>query len=103
MNHDLPPTHSAPARQTEPEITIRIRRRPLYEWLLWLVWLILLAILGEFTLGSFAEQEPQAGITAGALFVCLLVAGLIVWAMQRAESHSPYRPPAPPEDDDSRE
>jgi hypothetical protein len=103
MNQDLPPTHSTPAQEPEPEITIRIRRRPLYEWLFWLIWLILLAILSEFTLGSFAEQEPQAGITAGALFVCLLVAGLIVWAMQRAESHSPYRRPTHSKDDESRE
>ena len=91
MNPDLHPTPSATPHRTDSEITIRVRRRTLREWLAWLVWLILLGILGEFALTSFAEQEPQAGITAGALFMTLLIAGLIVWAIQRAENLSPYR------------
>lgn len=99
MNDDLHPTSSRPAPQAEAEITIRIRRRPLREWLAWWIWLVVLAILGEFALSSFAEQEVQAGITAGAIFVSLIVAGLIVWAIQRAEQHSPYRHLPDPDDD----
>jgi uncharacterized membrane protein YbjE (DUF340 family) len=84
-------------------ITIRLRRRPLYEWLAWLVWLIVLLIILEYAIASFAEHEQQAGITAGALFTFLLTAGLIVEAVQQVESRSPYRqhnmaePPEHPE------
>jgi hypothetical protein len=74
-DHDKPKFH-----------TVRIRRRPLYEWLLWLVWLIALALLLEFVLSSLAEYERQAATLAGALFVGLLLAGLIVWFVRRVEA-----------------
>ncbi len=67
-------------------LSVRIRRRPLYEWLLWLVWLIALALLLEFALSSIAEYEPQAATLSGALFVGLLIAGLIVWFVRRVEA-----------------
>lgn len=66
-------------------------RRPLYEWLAWGLWLITLGILLEFALTSFVEHETQAAVLASALMVGLLLAGLIVEAIQRIERASAYR------------
>lgn len=70
---------------------IRLRRRSTSERLALVIWLIGLAILLDYALDSFREQENQAGILAGALFVGLLGAGIIVQVMRGSDYHSPYR------------
>lgn len=65
---------------------IRIKREPLHVWLGRLVWLICLVVLLEYALQSRQEREPQAAITAGALCLFLLIAGVIVEIVRHVES-----------------
>lgn len=65
---------------------IRIKREPLYVWLTRLLWLIGLVLLLEYALQSHHEREPQAAITAGALWLVLLVAGVIVEVVRYVEA-----------------
>lgn len=69
----------------------RLRRRPFTSWILWFLWFLTLLILLEFTVTSFDEREPQAGIIAGALFFGILLAGFIVEIIKTVESRSQYR------------
>lgn len=72
------------------EHTFRIRRRSCSSWMAWFLWGIVLFILLEYALSSFSEHEPQAGLLAGALFLGLLMAGLILEFVKIVESRSPY-------------
>lgn len=78
----------------EPDNTryhiLRIRRRSLAAWMGWLIWLIALVILLEYAIASFREHEQQAGIIAGAIFVGLLIAGIIIEVVRSIEIRSPY-------------
>ncbi len=65
---------------------IRIKREPLHVWLARLLWLICLVLLLEYALQSHHEREPQAAITAGALCLVLLVAGIIVEVVRHVEA-----------------
>ena len=103
MNEPLPPAQHIPDHEHGSErLTIRISKRPLYQWLAWFVWLIVLGILAEFALTSFAEHETQAGILAAALLAGVLLAGLIVEGMHHIEQASirRYRSPDESETDD---
>lgn len=75
----------------EDEHVIRIRREPLYVWLARLVWLIGLIVLLEYALASRQEREPQAAITAGALFLVILLAGVITEIVRHIESQPESR------------
>ncbi|MBK8027225.1 MAG: hypothetical protein IPK19_39000 [Chloroflexi bacterium] len=86
------PQHDTSAA-TRTYRALRIRRRSTAEWLAWVLWIVLLAVLLEYSLGSFAEYEQQAGILAGALFVGLLIAGVIIHFMRGIDVRSPYRDP----------
>lgn len=66
--------------------SVRIRRKPLYEWLLWCLWLTALLMLLEFTLASRSEYEWQAATLAGALFLIVLVGGVIAGVIRRIEA-----------------
>jgi hypothetical protein len=79
---------SAPDPKDSPDDAqyIRIKREPLYVWLGRLVWLIGMAVLLEYALQSRQEREPQAAITAGALCLFLLIAGVIVEVVRHVES-----------------
>lgn len=70
---------------------IRVRRRSVREWLALILWLTALLVLLEFTISSRYEREGQAAVLAGALFVGLLLAGLIVQVMRGVEATSPLR------------
>ena len=65
---------------------IHIKREPLYVWLSRLVWVILLILLLEYAFKSHVEREPQATITASALAIFLLVAGVIIEVVRHVES-----------------
>ena len=81
--------------QTEPNVSsahyLFIRRRSVSEWLAWLIWLIVLALLLEYSVGSFAENEMQAGVLSAALLVGLLSAGVIVNYMRGVDVRSRER------------
>lgn len=81
-----------PSDKSSRFFTVSIRRKPLYEWLLWGLWLLVLLVLLEFTLESRREYEWQAATLAGALFLIVLVAGMIAGMIRRieAEEHDKY-------------
>ena len=81
---------------------LRVRRRSYVEWLAWVLWLLGLAVLLEYALASFDEQEPQAGVLALGLFIGLLFTGIIIELVRAIEARSAYRDPdaGPPPDDD---
>lgn len=66
--------------------SVRIRRKPLYEWLLWIVWGFTLFLLAEYALASRREFEWQAATLATALFVIVLLGGLITGLIKRIEA-----------------
>lgn len=92
MNNEHPTEPEQPPNDidTRRYHVLRLRRRPLAAWLAWLVWLIALVILLEYAFASFAEHERQAGIIAGAIFVGLLAAGIIIEVVRSIEIRSPY-------------
>jgi hypothetical protein len=65
------------------KMTIEIKKRPWYEWLLWAVWLL----AGIFTLqnavSSSAELEPRAATLFWVIFFVLLVVGGVIWFLRR--------------------
>jgi hypothetical protein len=67
-------------------ITRRVRRRALHERLRWLVWGVALLVLLEFAIASHQEQEWQAATIAGALFLVILVAGILANTIWRIEA-----------------
>jgi 4-hydroxybenzoate polyprenyltransferase len=58
----------------------------LYEWLLWIVWFIVLILLAEYTLGSRREMEWQAATLSSALFLIVLLGGVITGVIRRIEA-----------------
>jgi hypothetical protein len=70
---------------------IHLRRRSAREWLSGFSWLILLIVLLEYTLRSLDEHEPQAAVLAGALFLGLLIAGIVFQIVCSIESRNPYQ------------
>lgn len=81
---------------------IHVRRRTLAEWLAWLIWLVALIILGEYTLSSIAEQEPQASVLAAAMCGSLLLAGIIVEVIKSIEARSDYADEETLDEDEAR-
>jgi hypothetical protein len=87
----LPQTRpSAPEPTPKNRPVFCLRRRSLAEWLAWLLWLMTLIIVLEYSLTSFREHERQAGILAGAMFIGLLLAGIIIEVIKNVEIYSPY-------------
>lgn len=69
-------------------LTIRIRKRPWYVWLLRILWVVWLLIWLEFAIGSKRELEPQAFTTAVKVLVvsALLGLGLFFWQLRRSRN-----------------
>lgn len=65
-------------------MSLRIRRRPWYVWLLRAVWVLWLLLWLEFAIGSKQELEPQAfSIAVRVLIVSLLLgSGLYFWRLR---------------------
>lgn len=102
--------HEAPASQPEQNARDRqlwhhfyVRRRSLAEWLMWLIWLVILLILLDYSLVSFIEDEPQAGILSGAIFMGLLLAGMVVEVVKIIDRRSEYYNLPPSREEKSRE
>lgn len=64
-------------------ITITIKKRPWYEWLLWLVWAFVLVFIYQNAAASGAELEPRAATILWVSFVVWLLAGGVVWFTRR--------------------
>ena len=64
-------------------ISIKIKKRPIYEWLLWLVWLFVLVFVYQNAWASGAELEPRAATILWVSFVVWLLAGGVVWFTRR--------------------
>ena len=92
MNHETP-EHTQTQHNAAHDArwhVVYLRRRSVVEWLAWLIWLVALIILGEYTLSSIAEQEPQASVLAAAMCGSLLLAGIIVEVIKSIEARSDY-------------
>jgi hypothetical protein len=65
-------------------LTLRIRKRPWYVWLLRAVWVLWLLFWLEFAIGSKQELEPQAFSTAVKVLIVsvLLGLGLYFWRLR---------------------
>ena len=68
-------------------LTLRIRKRPWYVWLLRAVWVVWILAWLEFAIGSKRELEPQAFSTAVKVLIVsvLLGLGLYFWRMREGE------------------
>ena len=64
-------------------ITIKIKKRPFYEWLLWLIWAIILVFIFQNARTSGTELEPRAASIFWVSFVVWLLAGAVVWFTRR--------------------
>jgi hypothetical protein len=67
----------------QENFTIKIARRPWYEWLLWGLWLFLEAFFFQSAVASNHELEPRAAMIYWLIFGILFLAGFIVWFIRR--------------------
>lgn len=67
------------------EITIKIKKRPWYEWLLWAIWLYLDIFIAKNASASSQELEPRAAAIFWVVFALFTLAGLVVWFVRRAK------------------
>ena len=65
------------------EWTVRIHRRPWYEWVLWAIWLGLAAFLANLWLASAAELEPQASTMGWISLLFVAAVGVVVYVWER--------------------
>lgn len=66
-------------------LTITLKKRSWWEWLLWGLWAILELFILQNAMASGAELEPRAATIFWVTFVVLLVAGGIVWFLRRGK------------------
>ena len=68
-------------------LTLRVRKRPWYVWLLRAIWVVWILAWLEFAIGSKQEIEPQAfSIAVRVLIVSLLLGlGLYFWRLREGE------------------
>jgi hypothetical protein len=88
------------AVDTAPDhLTLRVRKRPWYVWLLRAVWVVWIMAWLEFAIGSRQEIEPQAfSIAVRVLIVSLLLGlGLYFWRLREERKGSGEGTAAPAE------
>lgn len=61
------------------KITVTVRKRPFYEWLLWIVWFFGLVFIFQNAWSSGIELEPRAAGILWVTFVVWLLGGIVVW------------------------
>lgn len=64
-------------------ISIQIKKRPWYEWLLWAIWAFILVFIFQNAVASGAEIESRAATIFWVSFVVWLLAGGVVWFTRR--------------------
>ncbi len=67
----------------EEHITIKLTRRPWYQWILWGLWLFLEVVFFQAAVASGKEFEPRAALVFWLLFGVLLLGGIIIWVIRR--------------------
>jgi hypothetical protein len=65
------------------KITIEIKKRAWYEWLMWTLWLLAEIFVLQNAIASGKELEPRAALIFWVVFVILLFAGCLVWYLRR--------------------
>lgn len=64
--------------------TIKVKKRPWYEWLLWVVWAVILMFIYQNAVSSGSELEPRAATIFWVSFVVWLLAGGVIWFTRRS-------------------
>ncbi len=64
---------------SEEYVTIKIKKRPWYEWVLWAAWLFVLIFILQNALASGVELEPRAAMIFWVSFAVWLLGGAVVW------------------------
>ena len=65
------------------KMTIEIKKRPWYEWVLWALWLFVEYFTMRNAIASGQELEPRAATIFWVVFFILLIAGGVVWYLRR--------------------
>lgn len=64
--------------------TVKIVKRPWYEWALWVVWFLVEVFIAQNAIASAQELEPRAATIFWMMFAVILLAGVIVWFVRRS-------------------
>lgn len=64
---------------SEDTITIEIKKRPWWAWVLAALWLLVEIFMLQTAVASMWEFESQAALISWIIFLVLLVGGVIVW------------------------
>ncbi len=65
------------------KMTIEIKKRSWFEWLLWVFWLLAEIFTLQNALASGGELEPRATMLFWIIFFVMLIAGAVVWYLRR--------------------
>lgn len=68
---------------SEEAITVQVKKRAWYVWLLWAAWFALLVFTAQNALASGQEMEARAATIFWITFAVLLIAGGVVWFVRR--------------------
>jgi hypothetical protein len=66
-------------------LTIQIKKRPWYSWILWAAWVALLVFIAQNAVTSSQELESRAAMIFWISFAVLFIAGLVVAIVRRNE------------------
>ncbi|MBC8334044.1 MAG: hypothetical protein H8E29_02160 [Anaerolineales bacterium] len=64
--------------------TIKIVRRPWYEWILWGIWLFLEIVFLQSAIASHQELEQRAAMIYWLIVVVLSLTGFVFWIIRRS-------------------
>lgn len=65
------------------KLTIEIKKRAWYEWLLWALWLIVEMFIMQNAIASGKELEPNAASVFWKIFAILLIIPFLFWLFRR--------------------
>lgn len=66
-------------------LTLQVKKRPWYSWILWAVWVALLVFIAQNAITSSQELESRAAMIFWISFAVLFIAGLVVAIVRRNE------------------
>ena len=67
----------------EDYFTIKVARRPWYQWVLWGIWLFLEIVFFQAAIASSKEFEPRAATVFWLAFGVFLLGGITIWIIRR--------------------
>ena len=68
-------------------LSLKIRKKPWYTWLLRLIWLAWVILWIEVALGSWKELEERAAIISLVILVFSIALGILLWSWGRLRSN----------------